>query len=1851
VPPPNSVPPNSDADSSDPLPNSSSGPPELPPSRSNKSETPESETPESETPNLENANRPRPFPWFWLGTFLGTLFSAAGLGLAAWAWIFINEDLSPLISKTLSDSLERPVALGDVERVTFGSLQVGPSDIGASEKDPTTLSAESVTVKFDLIETLLTSELGLDLVVEDADGVLSQDEEKGWLNFELPEQDEDEDKEQRFEVRLDDIRVRDSRLTLIPLPPEGRVAESILLNDVNGFVSIDDVEVADTEARQTRFEVKGAPEAGGEIAVKGEVRPVEGSAYDAEASEESAQKAIQQATNLAVRSDKAPLKDILSFTLSTINLASDQVEVEAGTVSGTLDMAFRPEQPLDYSGVLTVDETAIAASFLPLTFENVEGQTRFDGNEWAIDRLSGRYGEIEAVAEGLIDFDEGYALTATASDVSVEAFTETADFELPVPTEGVFDVVAEMGGAIDSPEFKGSAIVTAPLTVDKLTFTSAATDFLLLQGNQLYLNDIAATPNTGGALRGSGQVGLTSGTPFTFQLAARSLPADALAKVYGADPGFKLGLVSADARVVSRGGDVRTTVDWQAPNALYPGSGTVAIRGDRYDFTNTAFAIGGGTASGSGSLVGSRWQGDVDLQSVQLNAFSEDLKGDVSGAFNVSGSTSDSRIGAIAASGNVRFSDGLSAFSPQFDSLADPLTAQVAWNGDKLQISEANTERITASGTLTPIFDTGFEGLERLDLEVVAQGYELNDIPFVIIPEPLDLTGVANFSGTISGDPMAPTIVGDVQVVDLVANRLPFETRLGGTLNFGFDQGLDLNLAGGRDTVALTLGPSTFRAESPVPDVGFDIRWRDAVATGETDGNILTATADNFPLSTLNFPPGGAGDIGQLRGTLTDTAIAINLQNQTVDGDLTINQLGLGYLGAGQLAGKIRYVNNLATLTGGTLVLNENLYTLSGALVLGGSTPIYSASLATEQGNIQNLLTALSIYRLEDIRRGLSPPDWLANPPSQGVLDSVLATSPARPQDPKQRATFDLVQQLRRLSEIQAIQSEQAIAEAADPLPPLRELKGPFAGALQLEGSGNDFQLDFDLAGADWSWGEDYSAEEVIAKGSLTPDILTFEPVRFASVIPVPVGSSSAGGAIGERSASESGVDIEVTSEGSSSGASATTVSELPALSAGNDFDVESALAAVTLSGQLVYGRDTEFTSNLQATAQNLNVEAFRDIFQIPIDIDGYANASATLGGTLANPQMRGSAGLDAVTINDTPIESAAAQFLYQNARLSLTSALTATAPEHPLRLSAQIPYAFNFMDMQPDTDDISVNISVEDEGLTLLNIFTDQVAWQSGAGQFNLDVGGTLNNPQIEGAAVVSDATIGSPILPEPLTNVTGNATFEGEEIVVQSLQGQFSDGQLTAAGTFPLLFPLVSGRSLSRLTAPVEAVDVSEPSAPSEPSVPSKPSAPNEPSVPAEAEVAPDAVTEVDSSLFALPLAPDRPLTASFEDITLNFNNLYEGGVNGQIVVGGSALLGGPQISGRIVLSEGAIILPDSNVSGQGSTALPTSTPLPTTLGAGSLSTVFRDLRLTLEPSTRIVQGNLLNFTADGTLLLNGPPSDLEPEGTISIRSGRVSLFDTIFRLRGSENMAVFTPESGLQNPLLDLSLRASVPEVRSSGLDTVTSTPFARAEIAEIDNNAFSNPGSLRTVRVRADIEGPTSDIFLVRTSADGSTRAIFENLELSSSPPRSDDELIVLLGGGFADAVRSTVGSISGQNADGFSGLINLVGGSLLTRVQDVVVNTLNVSEFSIFPVTPASRTQSDEDNENETGIDIASTIGVDVTQNASVSLTKILTDDTDPEIGLNYRLTDALTVRGATNFDDVNQFLLEYEIRF
>jgi len=95
------------------------------------------------------------------------------------------------------------------------------------------------------------------------------------------------------------------------------------------------------------------------------------------------------------------------------------------------------------------------------------------------------------------------------------------------------------------------------------------------------------------------------------------------------------------------------------------------------------------------------------------------------------------------------------------------------------------------------------------------------------------------------------------------------------------------------------------------------------------------------------------------------------------------------------------------------------------------------------------------------------------------------------------------------------------------------------------------------------------------------------------------------------------------------------------------------------------------------------------------------------------------------------------------------------------------------------------------------------------------------------------------------------------------------------------------------------------------------------------------------------------------------------------------------------------------------------------------------------------------------------------------------------------------------------------------------------------------------------------------------------------------------------------------------------------------VRDFLGDTVPISEFRIFQVSESSGQVNDSP-------DIGAEIGFDVRSNISVSILKVLTNDTPFQFNARYRLSNQFNLRGTTSYEDFQDrtgVLLEYETRF
>ncbi|MHC5729076.1 MAG: translocation/assembly module TamB domain-containing protein, partial [Nostoc sp.] len=280
------------------------------------------------------------------------------------------------------------------------------------------------------------------------------------------------------------------------------------------------------------------------------------------------------------------------------------------------------------------------------------------------------------------------------------------------------------------------------------------------------------------------------------------------------------------------------------------------------------------------------------------------------------------------------------------------------------------------------------------------------------------------------------------------------------------------------------------------------------------------------------------------------------------------------------------------------------------------------------------------------------------------------------------------------------------------------------------------------------------------------------------------------------------------------------------------------------------------FTGNIggdeqsgQLRVNNFPVQVLNNFVKLPVGITGNLNATAALAGSIANPQARGELQITEGILNQNKIDSARASFGYANGRLNFGSTVAVAGPK-PVDIIGSIPYKLPFASVAPDSDQITLDMNLENEGLALLNAFTNQVVFEKGEGKVNLKVRGTLKKPEVNGIATINNATFSAQALPGKVRRVRGRVLFNFDSILVENLQGRFSRGQVEAAGEIPIFNN--------------ENVII------------------------------------------------NNPLTVKLEQLALNLKGLYQGGASGNLQITGSAL--NPIIGGKVSLFDGQVLLAES-------------------------------------------------------------------------------------------------------------------------------------------------------------------------------------------------------------------------------------------------------------------------------------------------------------------------------------------------
>lgn len=624
----------------------------------------------------------------------------------------------------------------------------------------------------------------------------------------------------------------------------------------------------------------------------------------------------------------------------------------------------------------------------------------------------------------------------------------------------------------------------------------------------------------------------------------------------------------------------------------------------------------------------------------------------------------------------------------------------------------------------------------------------------------VNVAGAVTFNGQFTGrnlisDPIAPgsiALLGDLALRDPAANDLVFDQLLTGSLVARTDDRIEIDLRGDRDRLMARLLPCDRGSAclSPFLPDRFELRYgsgqaQPVLALGDRRGDIFDVSLENFNLDLLNLSPATKlGINGPIQGDIT-AGFSVNLFDLSANGQLAIEQPGVGYLVTDSLEANFSYDNGSARLDSSAFNLGRTQYRFSGDVdldlldVAQGRLEIRDidailasqvrGELTVDDGQLEDLLDLFKWSNVEDLAtRQLAAPSFSAadlNVTGVGEPDLALLS-----QLPGFDTASDAVRQL-------------ATVLRQPSLPRELDITGTYDAQIDIGGTLGDPQVDLAFMADHWRW-------------YLQPTINAIEPR---------LGFFREEGAF---------VDIDDI---------AIAANYADGLLRLTDLNVMLDDAQLSASGTL-----SETGQDVVVNLDRLQLDTIRRFVPLPLDAAATISLQAAIGGNLQQPTLTGTTIVENIVLNSRPIEPITSRFDYADT----TFAFATTTPDW-LDIRAQTP-----IPLTPDNNTTNIAVKVKTPALNLLSTLSGgRVEYVSG--DLDLDLQASIGFvgffPKIEAVGQVSldQTTVRSPLLPDAPLAIDGDINFAYDPIAqviidVDQLIASVAEGAFTLDGSLPL-------------------------------------------------------------------------------------------------------------------------------------------------------------------------------------------------------------------------------------------------------------------------------------------------------------------------------------------------------------------------------------------------------------------------------------------------------------------------------
>ncbi|WP_107669395.1 translocation/assembly module TamB [Cyanothece sp. BG0011] len=1760
----------------------------------------------------------------WMGWSVSVvLLGVAGGTLAG--GILIQHNLTPVVEKQLSSFLNRPVELGELEAFSFNYIRFGQTDLLTTPTDPANVSMSGLKIAYNPLKYIIDGKLEIEVTAIEPSAYLEQGKDGNWLLTQFKTLNPNSP------IRLKNLGIQKGEAILVSRSKDGEKETPINLEHLSAVVQ------PINNNSELKFQVDSSIVNSGNFNIAGIF------------SQEN------KSTNLLVRGHQINAEIISQLLPLPIGL-------ESGKIDANLEVSHANKKLSNLQGVARLNQVYSKVTGLPHLLKT-HGQLQFKGRKINFDEVITQFGKITGVVKGNIDLDQGFNLVAKTQLTPIKDIFKTIEQQPKnLPVTGTVQGNLKIIGSLNDPNILISLNNKDSIKVDKINFSNVKTSFSLNK-KQIKINKFEAVPTVGGEIIGQGNINLNSSSPlYSINIQGKNLPTATLANLYETKIPNYIKQVSTQ---VNLSGNLKQPETFKAIGQANFQTAEGTIKADHITYTN------------------GNWQGTLIASELNTNHFNLPINdGKIEGIFRVSGTSKKPIYESIKATGNVK----IKVDNGWIDANNIQLS-QGQWQAN-LQVNNTQIKNIVPRKDLQGILDGSFQvagglkpnhnniqakGQGRLTLgggqiiandlyleqgkwssEITTQNVNVSSLTDKL---PKQLSGTLNSHFTLVGNSNPETFLesiegkgnakltlsqGAIAAKDLTITQGNFTTtltptaiplqaiasqlkgNLSGNLeiagklnkispeylqakgNLQFSQGLpyinrSLNTAIQWDGQRLTLDQVT---ASDLTATG----WLDIDLTNQKNKlEAITAFSldiegKNFDLASfpLSLPVEDLEHSGKLdfKGTVAGTPKTPN-----VAGEMALINLKLGEI-------------NFEPVISGNILKNEEKglkLTLDGTqdqLHLQLDPQLKPLTVAVKQETIDLVankqdnqwklqVNALPLPIIQKIAQKQYKNNPLLFQPMTGKLSGQF--------------TLDL--------ENGAIAGQKvAIRNPIVGTIQAKQVKGNFHYAnqsLSLQETKiltHNSQYDLNGQFTQTPQGPEIAANVNINQGKLQDILETlqiFELEDLKRGLKPPKYAKAA--------------DLY---ENNSDSQSPLFKVETAKQSLGDRMDTLNKITALLGENQEKQG-DNEGLPELDRLKGDFNGQIALNIapktgLKLNFDLIGQQWEWGQY--QLTQFQARGNWKEGNLTLEPFNLQ-------LEDSIIQFAGHIGQTNQKGHLQV-------------------VNIPLDTLSQWVNLPSVVTL-------GGQLNgqINLGGTRDNPQASGKLAINQPSINQTLL----DSTQGQFTYEGGQFnfLASSILDRQSE-PLTIEGTFPYVFPVAkvqpkSDRLFLKFQAKNEGLTLLNILSQGQVAwlggtgeVQLNLSGKVDPKRGIPYELQADGVAQVKNATIATKMLPQSPFqqvqgkiffdldTIAFDDftgqfsggqvaisgslpllkltendpsVTIQLNNLalnlpqiYQGGVQGNLNIAGSVL--SPEIGGEVNLFDGQVFLGEKGKKPKQHNPLLASTKL-------------NNLQLNLGDKITISRLPILTFSTTGNLALNGTLAKPEPEGIITLENGLVNLFASQLRLAGGKNnTAQFLPEKGF-DPYLNINLFASATETTQN---TININPNS----AEVPETFRATKNSLETVRIKANVEGFASNIT--------------KNIELSSQPKRSQQQIITLLGGTFLNTLGTGETTL---------GLANLAGTAVLGPVQGAIGEALGLSEFRIFP-TPLINQDDALDTSN---IGVAAEAGLDLTEDFSLSIQTIVNSDRPPRLGLQYRINDSTTIRGSSNFSDDNRGSIQFEQRF